>query len=235
MLEHQRHASVATRNARLAAIHSMFSYASFRHPEHAELIARVLAIPSKTACQTVVVYLDDTEVDAVLAAPDRRTWTGQRDHAWLLLMITTGIRVGEFVSLCRLDLSTGRPAHIVVTGKGRKQRIIPLDRTVATALADWTRTNPAPPEAPLFTARGRSGPMSTDAVAQRAALYARNAAVEAPSLRNKTVTPHAFRHSCAMALQISDVASDASFDAMRDHRRPGPTCPRCGAVLATTG
>ena len=105
----QRHASVATRNARLAAIHSMFSYASFRHPEHAELIARVLAIPSKTACRTVVVYLDDSEVDAVLAAPDRRTWSGQRDHAWLLLMITTGIRVGELVGLCRLDCRRGDP------------------------------------------------------------------------------------------------------------------------------
>ncbi|MHB1516957.1 MAG: site-specific integrase [Acidimicrobiales bacterium] len=72
MLEQQRNASASTRNARLAAIHSLFSYASFRHPEHAELIARVLAIPIKTATRTGVVYLDDAEVDAVLAAPDRQ-------------------------------------------------------------------------------------------------------------------------------------------------------------------
>ena len=142
-----------------------------------------------------MVYLDDTEVDAVLAAPDRRTWSGQRDHAWLLLMITTGIRVGELVNLSRLDLSTGRPAHIVVTGKERKQRIIPLDRTTAATLAAWTRANSAPPEAPVFTARGRSGPMSSDAVAQRVALHARSAAGQAPSLKAKTVTPHAFRHT----------------------------------------
>jgi len=121
MLERDRHASVATRNARLAAIHSLFSYASFRHPDHAELIARVLAIPTKATRRTQVVYLDDEEVDAILAAPDRDTWSGQRDHAWLLLMITTGIRVGELIGLRRSELCTSRPAHIVVTGKGRKR------------------------------------------------------------------------------------------------------------------
>ncbi len=165
MLEDRRGASVATRNARLAAVHSLFSYASFRHPEHAELIQRVLAIPSKNGYRTDVTYLDNTEVDALLAAPDRRTWSGQRDHTWLLLMITTGIRVGELTSLRRCDLSTARPAHIVVIGKGRKQRVIPLDRTTRATLAAWTRANPAPPEAPLFAARGRGSPMSTDAVA----------------------------------------------------------------------
>lgn len=203
MLEHQRHAAVATRNARLAAIHSLFSYASFRHPEHAELIARVLAIPAKNGFRTSVVYLDDAEVDAILAAPDRRTWCGQRDHAWLLLMITTGIRVGELVNLRRLDLSTGRPAHIVVTGKGRKQRIIPLDKPTAATLAAWIRANPASPEAPVFSAQGRSGPMGSDAVAQRVALHARHAANEAPSLKAKTPTPHSLRHTCAMRMLAS--------------------------------
>lgn len=203
MLEQQRHASVATRNARLAAVHSLFSYASFRHPEHAELIARVLAIPTKSASRTSVVYLDDAEVEAILAAPDRRTWTGERDHAWLLLMITTGIRVGELVNLCRPDLSTGRPAHIVVTGKGRKDRIVPLDKTTAAVLADWTRANPAPPPAPIFTARGRSGPISGDAVAQRVALHARTASSDAPSLKAKIITPHSLRHTCAMRMLAS--------------------------------
>ena len=156
MLEHKRHASVATRNARLAAVHSLFSYSSFRHPEHAELIARVLAIPSKATSRSGVVYLDDAEVDAFLAAPDRQSWSGQRDHAWLLLMITTGIRVGELVNLRRSDLCAGRPAHIVVTGKGRKQRIIPVEKTTATTLASWTRANPAPPRrAPLCRPRSR--------------------------------------------------------------------------------
>ncbi|MDA8186507.1 MAG: tyrosine-type recombinase/integrase [Actinomycetota bacterium] len=203
MLEVQRHAGVATRNARLAAIHSLFSYASFRHPEHAEQIARVLAIPAKSTSRVNVTYLDDVEVEAILAAPDRGTWSGQRDHTWLLLMITTGIRVGELVSLRRLDVSTRRPAHIVVTGKGRKERIIPLDKPTASTLVQWAHRDAAPSDAPQFRARGRNGPMSTDAVAQRVALHATNASARAPSLKVKTVTPHALRHTCAMRMLAS--------------------------------
>ncbi len=86
-------------------------------------------------------------------------------------MITTGIRVSELVTLRRLDLSTSRHAHIAVTGKGRKHRIMPLDKTTASTLAAWTQANPAPPDNPLFPARGRRGPMSSDAVAQRVALH----------------------------------------------------------------
>ena len=195
MLEQKRHTSAATRNARLAAIHSLFGYAAFRHPEHAEQIARVLAIPTKAAARTGVTYLDDAEVDAVLAAPDRRTWSGQRDHAWLLVMITTGIRVGELVGLRRLDLSTSRPAHIAVTGKGRRHRIMPLDTTTASVLAAWTRADPAPADDPVFAARGRRSPMSVDAVAQRVSLHTANAVAQAPSLKAKTVTPsHAEAH-----------------------------------------
>jgi site-specific recombinase XerD len=203
MLEHERHAGIATRNARLAAIHSLFSYASFRHPEHAELIARVLAIPTKSGSRASVTYLDDAEVEAILAAPDRQTWNGERDHAWLLLMITTGIRVGELVNLRRMDVSTGRPAHILVTGKGRKERIVPLDKTTASVLAQWARRDTATSDAPLFRARGRNGPMSSDAVAQRVALHAANASAQAPSLKAKTVTPHALRHTCAMRMLAS--------------------------------
>jgi integrase/recombinase XerD len=205
MLEHERHVSAATRNARLAAIHSLFGYASFRHPEHAELIARVLAIPPKTTSRTTVVYLDDDEVEAVLAAPDRRTWSGQRDHAWLLLMITTGIRVSELTNLRRHDLASRRPAHIIVTGKGRKQRIVPLDKTTTTTLNSWTKRNRAgaPPETPLFPARGQNRPMSTDAIAQRLTLHAGDAAHQLPTLKTKTVTPHTLRHTCAMRMLAS--------------------------------
>lgn len=205
MLERKRHVSASTRNARLAGIHSFFSFASFRHPEHADLMARVLAIPTKNTVRSAVVYLDDAEVDALLAAPDRRSWTGQRDHALLLLMITTGVRVGEVVGLRRLDLSTRRPAHIVVIGKGRKQRVIPLDKLTTATLANWMRTCPARPEEPVFPALGRSGPMSSDAVAARVALHARTAAAMLPSLKAKTLTPHALRHTTAMNLPQAGV------------------------------
>ncbi|MGH9170873.1 MAG: tyrosine-type recombinase/integrase [Acidimicrobiales bacterium] len=205
MLEDERRASVTTRNARLAAIHSLFRYASFRHPEHADLIARVLAIPPKKTPKTQVVCLDDAEVNAILAAPDRNTWAGRRDHAWLLLMITTGIRVGELVTLRRSDVATDRPSHVVVIGKGRKQRATPLDKTTASVLAAWMRANPAPPEAPVFTALGRPSPMSTYAVAQRVGLHASQAADSAPTLKHKAVCPHALRHTCAMRMLASGI------------------------------
>jgi integrase len=113
-------------------------------------------------------------------------------------MITTGIRVGELVSLRRLDLTTGRSARIVVVGKGRKERTLPLDKTTTAIVTDWMRAIPAPPEAPLFPVRSRNGPMSTDAIAQRVTLLAGSAAVRAPSLKAKTVTPHALRHTCVI-------------------------------------
>jgi integrase/recombinase XerD len=98
-LETQRHNTARTRNARLAAIHSVFSYAVYRHPEHLDLIARVLAIQTKNTRSTIVTYLTDPEVDALLSGPDRSTRTGRRDHAILLTLITTGLRVGELTAL----------------------------------------------------------------------------------------------------------------------------------------
>ena len=98
-LECERGNSVRTRNARLAAIHSLFHFASLRHPEHADIIARVLDIPAKRCDRSLVTFLTDVEVDALLASPDRTTWTGRRDHALLLLAIQTGLRASELTRL----------------------------------------------------------------------------------------------------------------------------------------
>ena len=125
-LECDRGNSVATRNARLAAIHSLFRYAALRHPEHAELIQRVLAMPAKRYEQTIVCFLAPHEIDAVLAAPDRTSWIGRRDHALLLVAIQTGLRVAELTSLACRDLHLGVGAHVRCQGKGRKQRDTPL-------------------------------------------------------------------------------------------------------------
>ena len=120
-------------------------------------------------------------------------------------MITTGIRVAELTGLRHSDMSTGRPAHIVVTGKGRKQRITPLDKPTTATLTAWTRANPAPADTALFPARGRARPMSSDAVAQRVALHANNAAADVRSPRTKNVTPHTLRHTCAMRMLASGI------------------------------
>lgn len=121
-LEHDRRNGVRTRNARLAAIHSLFRFAALRHPEHAELIARVLDIPAKRYDRVLIDFLTATEVDALLAAPDRATWLGRRDHALLVLAIQTGLRVSELVGLTVVDVHLGDGSHVRCHGKGRKER-----------------------------------------------------------------------------------------------------------------
>ena len=202
MLEQRRGNSTTTRNARLAAIHSLFRHAALRHPEHADLIARVLAIPPKRAHNNVVSYLTGTEVDALLASPDLGTWTGRRDHTLLLLMVTTGVRVSELTALTRADVYTDRHgAHIAVHGKGRKDRLTPLDAATTAALRLWLTENPGGPELPLFPARGTTRRMTTDAVAQRIRVHITAAVASCPSIANRNVTPHVMRHSCAMGMR----------------------------------
>jgi site-specific recombinase XerD len=120
-LEVDRHNSVRTRNSRLAAIHSMFRYAALHHPEHAALIGRVLAIPTKRADSTEVSFLDHQEIDALLAAPDLTRWIGRRDHALLATAIQS-LRVSELTGLCCADVNLGKGRHVRCSGKGRKER-----------------------------------------------------------------------------------------------------------------
>jgi integrase/recombinase XerD len=118
-LEHERGNNARTRNTRLAAIHSLFRYAALRHPEHAATIARVLAIPPKRCDKAVVSFLEDAEVDALLAAPDTGRWIGRRDHALLLLAVQTGLRVSELTGLRCADVHLGRGPHVQCHGLSR--------------------------------------------------------------------------------------------------------------------
>ena len=133
-LEHDRRNSPRTRNARLSAIHSMFRFAALEHPEHAAVIARVLAVPTKRYDRTIISYLTAEEVDALLAAPDRSRWIGRRDHALLTLAIQTGLRVTELTNLRCQDVHLGTGAHVQTLGKGRKQRATPLTRHTVAVL-----------------------------------------------------------------------------------------------------
>ena len=139
-LEQERGNSIRTRNARLAAVHSLFRFAALRHPEHAGLTARVLAIPPKRADKPLVTFLTKPEIDALLAAPDRSLWIGRRDHALLVTAIQTGLRVSELVGVRCQDVSLGRGPHLRCEGKGRKERVTPLtSQTVAVLRACTTR------------------------------------------------------------------------------------------------
>jgi site-specific recombinase XerD len=198
-LETERGNSVRTRNARLAAIHSLYRYAQHRHPEHAEDIQRVLAIPLKRSDRPLVTFLDREEIEALLAAPDRSTWTGRRDHALLVLALQTGLRASELIGLDCGDLHLATGAHVSCQGKGRKQRITPLTAVTAAVLRVWLAERAGHPEDPLFPTR-RGGRLSRDGLERRLAKHLSVGAQRCPSLREKTVTLHTLRHTAAMQL-----------------------------------
>ena len=203
-LEKERGNGAATRNARLAAIHSLFRHAAPRAPEHAAVISQVLAIPPRRRERAIVAYLTPEEIDTLLAAPDRSAWHGRRDHALLLTAVQTGLRVSELTALTRNDTHLGTGPHVRCHGKGRKDRATPLTSQTVKVLKTWlAELNPAPAGA-LFPTRS-GGPLSRDAVERLVAKHAATAADTCPSIKNKNVTPHTLRHTAAMSLLRSGV------------------------------
>jgi integrase/recombinase XerD len=203
-LEHERHNSIPTRNARLAAIHSLYRYAAFRHPEDMATIARVIEIPAKRHKRTTISYLDENEIKALLRAPDRLTWLGRRDHALLLTAIQTGLRVSELAGLRIADVSLDTGAHCRVIAKGRKERCAMLTAETVAVLRTWLHERQGQPEQALFPSR-RGGPLTPKAIAYRLDKHTSAAACRCRSLQTKRVTPHVLRHTNAMLLRARDV------------------------------
>jgi len=203
-LEQDRGNSPRTRNARLGAIHSFYRFAALEHPEHAATIARVMAIPTKRHERNTVSYLDLDEIKALLAAPDTGTWLGRRDHALLLVMVQTGVRVSELVGLHIDDVHLGTGAHCRVTGKGRKKRATTLTAETVQVVRQWLTERQGQPADPLFpTRQGR--PLSRYTVGVIVAKHTGTAAASCPSLTGKRVTPHTLRHTNAMLLRAKGV------------------------------
>jgi site-specific recombinase XerD len=198
-LETGRGASIRTRNLRLTAIRSFFRFASFEEPAHSALIQRVLAIPSKRHDKRQVRFLTRSEIEAILATPDRATWLGRRDHALLLLAAQTGLRLSELIGLDRDAIHLGAGAHVRCVGKGRKERCTPLTRHARVVLRAWLKEPARHGTSPLFpTVHG--GRLSADSVQALLAKHVRVAARTCPSLASKRVSPHVLRHSAAMEL-----------------------------------
>lgn len=198
-LEHDRGNSARTRNARLAAIHSLFRFAALRHPEHAADIERVLAIPAKRADRALVTYITEPQLEALLASPDRGTWTGRRDHALILLAAQTGLRASELTGLTCGDAHLNAGAHVSCHGKGRKDRITPLTADTVAVLRVWIAERAGDPTDPLFPTR-RGQRLSLDALERRIGHHARRAADNCPTLTAKKITPHVLRHTAAIRL-----------------------------------
>jgi len=201
-LERERGNSTATRNNRLAAIHSLFAYLALHHPEHAATIQRVLAIPPKRTEKNLVTYLTDPEVDALLHACDQTTWTGRRDHVMFALTIQTGLRISELAALVREDITLTTGANVHTIGKGRKERRTPLTPSTRTVLKTWLGERAGAPTDPLFpTITGKR--LSRDAIERRLAVHLATAATSCPSINTKRITMHTLRHTAAMRLLLA--------------------------------
>lgn len=198
-LEQARGNSARTRNVRLAAIHSFFRYVAFQAPTHSAVIQRVLAMPSKRYDRRPIGFLTRPELEALLAAPVRTTWTGQRDHALLLVAVQTGLRVSELIGLRCHDIILGTGAHVHCHGKGRKERCTPLRKDAVAVLRTWLRARAGAPTDPAFP-NARGGALSRDAVEDLLAKHLVTARTRCPSLQSKHVSPHVLRHSTAMDL-----------------------------------
>jgi site-specific recombinase XerD len=198
-LEKRQGLGVRSRNLRLTAIHSFFRYSAFEAPDHSAQIQRVLAIPSKRFTRTIVNFLTRPEVDALLAAPDHSTWSGRRDHAFLLVAVQTGLRLSEMTGLKRDDLTFGTGAHLRVIGKGRKERCAPFTKSTTTVLKSWLKEPQRGDGGTLFpSARGER--LSVHGVQYILNKHRLTASRICPSLSNKRVTVHRLRHTMAMDL-----------------------------------
>ncbi len=147
----------------------------------------------------MVTWLTEAEIDALLAAPDRATWTGRRDTALFSLAAQTGLRASELIGLTRADVQLGAGAHVSCTGKGRKQRITPLTSGTIAILRAWLAERAGQPGDPLFpTQTGRA--LSRDALERRLAKYVAETQSKCPTIAKKRVSMHVLRHSAAMRL-----------------------------------
>lgn len=196
-LEAERANSAKSRNARLAAIHSLFRFLEYRVPSCLEQARRIHAIPMKRSVQPLVGYLTRAEMQALLAAPDPRTAAGLRDLAMLHLAFAAGLRVSELVGLRLEQFDDAAMPSLHVIGKGRRERILPLWQETARTLRRWIAVRPTQGDPQLFlNAAGRR--MTRSGFEYILRKHAAVAATMETSIAGKRMTPHVLRHSCAM-------------------------------------
>jgi integrase/recombinase XerD len=198
-LEKQRGNAARSRNARLAAFRSFFRFVALREPGSLDLVTRALAIPNKRSDRRIVRSLARPEIEAILAAPDRATWTGRRDHALILTLYNTGARASEICSLEREQISFSAGTSLRLHGKGRKERAVPLWRSTAQILNAWFAELHGVTH-PFAFPNARRGALTRYGVAHILRQAVQGALHACPSLADKRVSPHVIRHSTAMHL-----------------------------------
>ena len=198
-LETERGNTERTRNLRLTAIRSFMRYVSLRDPASLPVAQRVLAISAKRFDRPVLNFLSREEVQALLDAPDRGTWSGHRDAVLFAVLYNTGARVSEATGLRIADVLLDRSAALHLHGKGRKERVVPLWKPTAAQLRAWLERIDRSPSAPVFPNRAGNR-LSRSGVEQRLQAAISKASQRCPSLAARPISPHTLRHSAAMAL-----------------------------------
>lgn len=198
-LERDRGNSASTRNARLAAIKSFMRFVEYREPALLDQVHRIMAIPAKRTDQKLVGYLATDELEAILNAPSPTTRLGIRDRAMIHLCLAAGLRVTELVTLPLTALTLHAEAAVRVVGKGRKERCLPLWKSVADDARAWLKVRGEVAAAELFV-NARGGPMTRAGFEYVLRKHVSAASEGCPSLSAKAVTPHVLRHTCAMTI-----------------------------------
>ena len=206
-LERKRGNSVPTRNARLAALRSFFSYAVTQDATVAAQAQKVLAIPFKKSLGHVLDYLSEYELRAILRGPDRSTVRGRRDYLALALLYDTAARVQELVDLCPAHFRLHRLPLVKILGKGRKQRIVPLLPATAKLVRDHLgETGRQETDSKPLLRNYQGEVISRSGMRYLLDKYRRHAADRVPTLRRKGISPHIFRHTKAMHLLQAGVS-----------------------------
>jgi site-specific recombinase XerD len=198
-LEKQRHNSARSRNARFAAIRSFMHYAGLKEPAALAVTQSVLAIPMKRFERPLVGFLTRLQIEAIIAAPITSTWAGRRDCVMFATLYNTGARVSELIAMRVMDFQLSGSPAVLIHGKGRKERSVPLWPATATRIRLWLRAHPRAPEDPVFASRSGTA-LTRTSVTERLQLAARTAAATHPELAKRRITPHVWRHSLAMHL-----------------------------------
>ncbi len=198
-LEKKRNVSVSTRNQRLCAINSFLKYLLFRHPNYADNISRALNVPKKKKVKKPRSFLEPDEVVTLMKSVDRNTWIGKRDYLLIDFCIRTGVRVSELVNIKTEDVTFGKYPYIKVSGKGRKERSIPIEKGLSSNLNRWIKGNQLMSKSYLFPSI-RKDRLSTDAVQYLLRKYISICVKTSPSLMKKKISPHSLRHTTAMNL-----------------------------------
>ena len=202
-LQKERHNSSRTRNARLAAIRAFFRFSLHEvAPDFLDQAQRILAIPCKRADKPLLGFLTRKEVEAILGSADLSTWTGRRDHLLFVFLYNTGARISEALQVTLADFHN---RVVLLKGKGRKHREVPLWTQTHHEIQRWCRENEIGHSQPIFGNR-QLKPLSRREAARRQVLILQKARVSCPSLRNRHITLHSWRHTCAMHLLQSGVA-----------------------------